>query len=177
MRDPYDVLGVSRNASPDEIKSAYRKLAKKYHPDLNPGDEEAAKKMQEINAAYDQIQNPEKYRNTQSYSNPYGQQTYQDPFSSFYGQNRYSNQQDNPFFFFYGPFGFSNMNYRTNQTYRRSNGGLFRNIIVFFLIIQLLSYCSRWFFYSNYYSDRNYSDQQTQQEERSYWSNQEGVDV
>ena len=64
MRDPYEVLGVSRSASPDEIKSAYRKLAKKYHPDLHPGDEECAKKMQEVNAAYDQITNPEKYRNT-----------------------------------------------------------------------------------------------------------------
>lgn len=54
-RDPYEVLGVSRDASDEEIKKAYRDLTKKYHPDLNPGDEEAAKKMNEINAAYDQI--------------------------------------------------------------------------------------------------------------------------
>lgn len=57
MRDPYEVLGVDRNASDDEIKAAYRKLAKKYHPDLNPGDETAAEKMNEVNAAYDAIRN------------------------------------------------------------------------------------------------------------------------
>ena len=59
MRDPYEVLGVSRNASEDEIKSAYRKLAKKYHPDLHPGDKECERKMNEVNAAYDQIKNPQ----------------------------------------------------------------------------------------------------------------------
>lgn len=58
MTDPYSVLGVSPDASEEEIKRAYRKLAKKYHPDLNPGDQEAARKMQQINAAYEQIQNP-----------------------------------------------------------------------------------------------------------------------
>ena len=59
ISDPYKVLGVSPDASDDEIKAAYRRLAKKYHPDLNPGDEEAARKMNEINAAYDQIKNPQ----------------------------------------------------------------------------------------------------------------------
>lgn len=59
MNDPYSVLGVSPNATDEEVKAAYRRLAKKYHPDLNPGDESAAKKMNEINAAYDQIKNPQ----------------------------------------------------------------------------------------------------------------------
>ncbi len=62
MDDPYQVLGVSPNASDEEVKQAYRRLAKKYHPDRNPGDAEAAKKMQAINAAYEQIKNPEKAR-------------------------------------------------------------------------------------------------------------------
>ena len=57
MKDPYSVLGVSRTASAEEVAAAYRKLAKKYHPDLNPGDETAAQKMSEINAAYDAIKN------------------------------------------------------------------------------------------------------------------------
>ena len=56
-QDPYKVLGISPDASDDEVKKAYRDLTKKYHPDLNPGDENAAKKMNEINAAYDQIKN------------------------------------------------------------------------------------------------------------------------
>ncbi|MBO5324524.1 MAG: J domain-containing protein [Oscillospiraceae bacterium] len=60
IHDPYKVLGVSPDASDEEIKQAYRRLAKKYHPDLNPGDEAAAKKMQEVNAAYEQIKNPER---------------------------------------------------------------------------------------------------------------------
>ena len=57
--DPYKVLGVSPGASDEEIKTAYRRLAKKYHPDRNPNDPEAAKKMQQVNAAYEQIKNPD----------------------------------------------------------------------------------------------------------------------
>lgn len=60
IEDPYKILGVSPNASDEEIKRAYRRLAKQYHPDRNPGDQEAARKMQEVNAAYEQIKNPDR---------------------------------------------------------------------------------------------------------------------
>ncbi len=73
INNPYEILGVSEDASDEEIKKAYRLLAKKYHPDRNPGDAEAAKKMQQINAAYEQIKNPEKAQPTGGYgSRPHG---------------------------------------------------------------------------------------------------------
>lgn len=71
INEPHKVLGVSENATQDEIKKAYRQLAKKYHPDLNPDDPEAAKKMNEINTAYDMLMNPDKYR-AQHAANSYG---------------------------------------------------------------------------------------------------------
>lgn len=84
--DPYKVLGVSPDASDEEIKRAYRRLAKKYHPDLNPGDEQAAKQMQRINAAYEQIKNPDKAGPARSgyggYGDPFGgsqRQTWSEP--------------------------------------------------------------------------------------------------
>lgn len=59
-RDYYEVLGLGKNATDAEIKSAYRKLAKKYHPDLNPGDKTAEEKFKEVNEAHDVLSDPEK---------------------------------------------------------------------------------------------------------------------
>lgn len=59
-RDYYDILGVDKNASDSELKKAYRKLAMKYHPDRNKGDEEASKKFKEASEAYEVLRDPEK---------------------------------------------------------------------------------------------------------------------
>lgn len=61
-RDYYEVLGVSKTASDSEIKSAYRKLAKKYHPDMNPGDKEAEAKFKEASEAYAILSDADKRR-------------------------------------------------------------------------------------------------------------------
>lgn len=86
IEDPYKVLGVSPDASDEEIKKAYRRLAKQYHPDLNPGDPVAAKKMQQVNAAYERIKNPEKAQPNPGSQGGYGY----DPFGGAW-QRTYQN--------------------------------------------------------------------------------------
>ncbi|SRR5258705_7198283 len=65
--DYYKILGVDKNASDDEIKKAYRKLARKHHPDLNPNDKEAHKKFQQINEANEVLSDPEKRKKYDQY--------------------------------------------------------------------------------------------------------------
>src|ERR1700743_2943772 len=65
--DYYKILGVSKTASQDEVRAAYRKLARKHHPDLNPNDKEANKKFQQINEANEVLSDPEKRKKYDQY--------------------------------------------------------------------------------------------------------------
>lgn len=122
--NPYDILGVPRDASLDQVKKAYRKKARENHPDLNPNDPKAEERMNKINEAYDRITNPEKYAASDArkrgygapytpgyngYSNPNassqsggtGGQEYQNPFGG-YGQGQGTSQD---------PYGWTTINF------------------------------------------------------------------
>ena len=147
-RDPYEVLGISKGASEDEIKTAYRRLAKKYHPDLNPGDPTAAQKMNEVNQAYDRIKNPQSYQQPGPGQNPYTGQTYytyhtyqsgsetngQDPFEEFFRQ--FHEQQQNQ----------GNYQY-TYHSRRRRPFSLLRLIFIIYILSNLASCMGRSLFY------------------------------
>lgn len=119
MIDPYVVLGVSRNATEDEIKKAYRKKAKEYHPDLHPDDPVAAQKMNEVNEAYDMLKNPEKYERKRAQEQAYSQQRARQQQNSYYGNaNRYNGYNQNS----YNQNSYNQNDYNQN---RYENGGFY----------------------------------------------------
>lgn len=133
VNDPFQVLGVPSTASEDEIKAAYRKLAKKYHPDLNPGSTTAETKMKEVNEAYSEAMKIKKSGGTyrpNTGGNPYGQGGYgqsgygqggyQQGNYGGYGQGGFNGQSGrNPFEDFFGGFGFGGQ----GQSYGGQRGG------------------------------------------------------
>jgi curved DNA-binding protein len=102
--DYYNTLGVNKNATEKEIKSAYRKLARKFHPDLNPNDKDAKKKFQDINEANEVLSDPEKRKKYDQYGKDWkhaeefknaGQ--YHEQASDFHGQSYSGTQNDGEF--------------------------------------------------------------------------------
>ena len=89
MTDLYEVLGVAKTASADEIKKAYKSLAMKYHPDKNPGNAEAEEKFKQINAAYDVLGDEAKRRDYDLQANQYQQyRNYQQEYQQQYDYSR-----------------------------------------------------------------------------------------
>ena len=89
MEDLYEILGVAKTASQSEIKSAYRKLAVKYHPDKNPGDKAAEEKFKEITAAYDVLSDETKRRQYDSYGSYSRSDAYGSQSNGTYGYGNY----------------------------------------------------------------------------------------
>jgi len=103
MKDYYSILGVSRNASQEEIKKAFRRLARQYHPDLNPGNKEAEEKFKEINEAYSCLSDPVRRANYDRYG------TVEAPTGNGFGFETYTTFTDifeDIFEGFFGSFGF-----------------------------------------------------------------------
>lgn len=137
--DYYEVLGISKTATEDEIKTAYRSLAKKYHPDMNQGDKNAEEKFKKINEAYTVLSDPEKrklydggfygsnYQNTSSYGG-YGRATGTedfDPFQAFWKewareQASYQKRYTNP---------------RYHKKRRAGNLGIMNVVLIFLVAI------------------------------------------
>lgn len=144
MEDLYSILGVAKTATQDEIKSAYRKLALKYHPDRNPGDKASEEMFKKVSAAYDVLGDETKRRQYDSYGSytdsyngrsSYGQQS-SDAWGQYYGRNsesadpfwqwtRYSAQNNNRRTYYY-----QYEDPRNNYTKSDWLGELVRNIVI-----------------------------------------------
>ena len=154
-KDPYEVLGVAHGASEEEIKAAYRRLAKRYHPDLNPGDPTAAQKMNEVNQAYEQIKNPAAYASQQ-----------QNTYRTYTTYNTYRPQQErDPFEDIFR--GFTGQQYRSGGN-RVRPFQLLRTLVLIYLLFNLVSCMASSLVSRPYY--RDYGTYSSESESHGPWS-------
>lgn len=139
MSDPYQILGISRNATEEEIKKAYRNLSRKYHPDANvnnPNKEQAEEKFKQIQAAYQQIMKEKE--------NPYSQsgqtQGNYDPFGGFGSFNRYGYYQQKST----GPN--DQHTIRMNAAYNYIQNGHYREALT--VLSQISEHTAKWHYFS-----------------------------
>lgn len=144
----YEVLGISQSATADEIKRAYRKLAKQYHPDMNPA-KDAEVKMKEINEAYEVLSDTTKRQQYDQFGHAASQQQYQQPYG--YGQQTYQGGQQFTSFEEMLAAMFAQQQ-RQQQAYRQQQSqgqgqrqpinplsGIFRFFIIYFIIQFIIS--------------------------------------
>ena len=156
--DPYQILGVAHDASDEDVTKAYKKLAKQYHPDLNPGNSEAAQKMSQINAAYDDIKSGKAnyaYGNAQGTAgNPgsYQGSTSYDPFGG-YGRYRTAGggQADpfegfDPFEWIFGAYANQNRRSGFDAVISYLNAGYYREALN--ALNQMSDRSAKWHYYS-----------------------------
>ena len=134
-RDYYEVLGVDKSATDAQIKAAYRKLAKKYHPDLNPGDAEAEKKFKEANEAYEILSDPEKKQRYDAYGHAGVDPNYgagSGGFGGFGGFGADGFDINDIFGSFFGG-GFGSSQRRANPNAPRRGGNVTTNVTISFM--------------------------------------------
>ena len=190
IKDPYAVLGVSRDASKEEIKKAYREMAKKYHPHLHPDDAACAEKMNEVNQAYDMINHPEKYRTNPFSGNTYSQNQTNNTDNTGNGRTYYGTSEDFEKMFeeIFGQGSFrtytwdstqwqnpdeNSQDYRNNRRRTYYSSGCMTGILRYILIMIVLSFlfrgcaCSHYAYgpgYFYYYQQPSQQQQQQQQD-------------